>query len=167
MCSCREALPRKSCTSTSLEAHLLSDCQAILRNEGVIHNISMSHSGGERPKADVFSRMPAVALPNAATACFGLTSQPVRLSQIRQERRPGSNYASLHQCTFELRNAEDMYGSTTSPTSTPQPCQSKKSPPPSSNACNYTTRQAHGVLRLMREAGFLQASPSAISTAIT
>ncbi|WP_411375088.1 pyruvate, water dikinase regulatory protein [Arthrobacter sp. MPF02] len=41
--------------------------------------------------------------------CFGLTSQPVRLSQIRQERRPGSNYASLTQCTYELRNAEDMY----------------------------------------------------------
>lgn len=41
--------------------------------------------------------------------CFGLTSLPVRLSQIRQERRPGSNYASLTQCSFELRNAEDMY----------------------------------------------------------
>lgn len=41
--------------------------------------------------------------------CFGLTSLPVRLSQIRQERRPGSDYASLGQCTFELRNAEDMY----------------------------------------------------------
>jgi regulator of PEP synthase PpsR (kinase-PPPase family) len=41
--------------------------------------------------------------------CFGLTSQPVRLSQIRQERRPNSNYASLTQCTYELRNAEEMY----------------------------------------------------------
>jgi regulator of PEP synthase PpsR (kinase-PPPase family) len=41
--------------------------------------------------------------------CFGLTSQPVRLSQIRQERRPNSGYASLAQCTYELRNAEDMY----------------------------------------------------------
>jgi [pyruvate, water dikinase]-phosphate phosphotransferase / [pyruvate, water dikinase] kinase len=44
-----------------------------------------------------------------ADKCFGLTSLPVRLSQIRQERRPGSDYASLGQCTFELRNAEDMY----------------------------------------------------------
>ncbi len=55
----------------------------------------------------------SMALPKPllpfASKCFGLTSQPVRLSQIRQERRPGSNYASLHQCTFELRNAEDMY----------------------------------------------------------
>ncbi|MFC7850742.1 pyruvate, water dikinase regulatory protein [Arthrobacter sp. NPDC057388] len=44
-----------------------------------------------------------------ASKCFGLTSQPVRLSQIRQERRPNSGYASLAQCTYELRNAEDMY----------------------------------------------------------
>ena len=44
-----------------------------------------------------------------AHKCFGLTSLPVRLSQIRQERRPGSSYASLPQCTYELRNAEDMY----------------------------------------------------------
>lgn len=41
--------------------------------------------------------------------CFGLTSLPVRLSQIRQERRPDSTYASLAQCSWELRNAEDMY----------------------------------------------------------
>ncbi|TLM75347.1 pyruvate, water dikinase regulatory protein [Pseudarthrobacter sp. NamB4] len=52
--------------------------------------------------------LPKPLLP-FANKCFGLTSQPVRLSQIRQERRPGSTYASLNQCTFELRNAEDMY----------------------------------------------------------
>jgi len=52
--------------------------------------------------------LPKPLLP-FADKCFGLTSQPVRLSQIRQERRPGSNYASLNQCAFELRNAEDMY----------------------------------------------------------
>ena len=52
--------------------------------------------------------LPKPLLP-FADKCFGLTSQPVRLSQIRQERRPGSNYASLPQCTFEIRNAEDMY----------------------------------------------------------
>ncbi len=48
-------------------------------------------------------------LRSFANKCFGLTSRPARLSQIRQERRPGSSYASLNQCTFELRNAEDMY----------------------------------------------------------
>ncbi|TLM88192.1 pyruvate, water dikinase regulatory protein [Pseudarthrobacter sp. NamE5] len=52
--------------------------------------------------------LPQPLLP-FANKCFGLTSQPVRLSQIRQERRPGSAYASLNQCSFELRNAEDMY----------------------------------------------------------
>jgi regulator of PEP synthase PpsR (kinase-PPPase family) len=52
--------------------------------------------------------LPKPLLP-FAKKCFGLTSLPVRLSQIRQERRPGSNYASLNQCSFELRNAEDMY----------------------------------------------------------
>jgi [pyruvate, water dikinase]-phosphate phosphotransferase / [pyruvate, water dikinase] kinase len=41
--------------------------------------------------------------------CFGLLSTPGRLSQVREERRPGSRYASLHQCTYELRRAEEMY----------------------------------------------------------
>lgn len=43
------------------------------------------------------------------TKCFGLTSNPMRLSQVRTERRPGSNYASLRQCGIELRSAERMY----------------------------------------------------------
>ncbi|GGG72343.1 putative phosphoenolpyruvate synthase regulatory protein [Kocuria dechangensis] len=47
--------------------------------------------------------------------CFGLTSQPLRLSQVRQERRPGTVYASLSQCTWELRNAEEMYALNTIP----------------------------------------------------
>jgi len=41
--------------------------------------------------------------------CFGLTFLPMRLSQIRQERRPDSSYASLSQCSWELRNAEELY----------------------------------------------------------
>lgn len=40
---------------------------------------------------------------------FGLTSDPERLSQVRSERRPGSQYASLAQCAFELRQAEALY----------------------------------------------------------
>lgn len=43
--------------------------------------------------------------------CFGLTSNPLRLSQIRTERRRGSPYASLRQCGFELRSAERLYES--------------------------------------------------------
>ncbi|MFT4234221.1 MAG: pyruvate, water dikinase regulatory protein [Microbacterium sp.] len=41
--------------------------------------------------------------------CFGLTTTPLRLSQVRHERRPNSVYASLEQCTLELRRAEDLY----------------------------------------------------------
>lgn len=41
--------------------------------------------------------------------CFGLTTTPLRLSQVRHERRPSSRYSSLEQCTIELRRAEDLY----------------------------------------------------------
>ncbi|GAA1945735.1 pyruvate, water dikinase regulatory protein [Microbacterium deminutum] len=41
--------------------------------------------------------------------CFGLTTNPLRLSQVRHERRPSSRYASLEQCTYELRRAEELY----------------------------------------------------------
>lgn len=39
---------------------------------------------------------------------FGLTIQPERLAQIREERRPGSNYASLANCRREIAEAEKM-----------------------------------------------------------
>lgn len=44
-----------------------------------------------------------------ADKCFGLLSTAARLSQVRGERRPGSTYASLAQCSYELRRAESMY----------------------------------------------------------
>ncbi|MDE2400962.1 MAG: kinase/pyrophosphorylase [Burkholderiales bacterium] len=40
--------------------------------------------------------------------CFGLTIDPVRLSQIRNERRPGSKYANLENCRLEVAQAESM-----------------------------------------------------------
>jgi regulator of PEP synthase PpsR (kinase-PPPase family) len=40
--------------------------------------------------------------------CFGLTIDPVRLSQIRNERRPGSKYAALENCRLEVAQAESM-----------------------------------------------------------
>lgn len=40
---------------------------------------------------------------------FGLTTTPLRLSQVRHERRPNSRYASLEQCTLEIRRAEELY----------------------------------------------------------
>ncbi|GAA3610767.1 pyruvate, water dikinase regulatory protein [Microlunatus ginsengisoli] len=43
--------------------------------------------------------------------CFGITTNPARLSQVRQERRPNSRYASLEQCAYELRRAEALFRS--------------------------------------------------------
>lgn len=40
--------------------------------------------------------------------CFGLTIDPQRLSQIRNERRPNSKYASLQNCRTEVSAAESM-----------------------------------------------------------
>ena len=39
---------------------------------------------------------------------FGLTIDPQRLSQIRNERRPNSTYASLPNCNHEIHEAEAM-----------------------------------------------------------
>ncbi len=39
---------------------------------------------------------------------FGLTIQPERLREIREERRPGSSYASLDNCRYEVREAENL-----------------------------------------------------------
>ena len=42
------------------------------------------------------------------TKCFGLTIDPERLTQIRNERRPQSKYAALDNCRYEVREAEAM-----------------------------------------------------------
>jgi regulator of PEP synthase PpsR (kinase-PPPase family) len=39
---------------------------------------------------------------------FGLTILPDRLHQIRNERRPGSQYAALSNCVVEVRDAEAL-----------------------------------------------------------
>ena len=39
---------------------------------------------------------------------FGLTIQPERLANIREERRAGSKYASLANCRYEVAEAEKM-----------------------------------------------------------
>jgi [pyruvate, water dikinase]-phosphate phosphotransferase / [pyruvate, water dikinase] kinase len=41
--------------------------------------------------------------------CVGLTTTFERLSRVRNERRPGSRYASVEQCRWELRRASDIY----------------------------------------------------------
>jgi regulator of PEP synthase PpsR (kinase-PPPase family) len=58
---------------------------------------------------DLDSRqLPAVVAPYR-DKLFGLTIEPERLHQIREERRPGSRYASIAQCTYELRAAEQLF----------------------------------------------------------
>ncbi len=52
-------------------------------------------------------RLPS-ALGPYKRKCFGLTIDPVRLAQIRNERRPGSLYASLENCRYEVHEAESM-----------------------------------------------------------
>lgn len=39
---------------------------------------------------------------------FGLSIEPDRLSQVRNERRPNSQYATLEQCRYEVAEAERM-----------------------------------------------------------
>ena len=39
---------------------------------------------------------------------FGLTIAPERLSEVRNERRPNSRYASLENCRYEVAEAESM-----------------------------------------------------------
>ena len=39
---------------------------------------------------------------------YGLTIRPERLQQIRTERKPGSKYATLANCEFEVREAEAL-----------------------------------------------------------
>ncbi|WP_395701831.1 pyruvate, water dikinase regulatory protein [Aquabacterium sp.] len=48
------------------------------------------------------------ALATHLGKCFGLTIDPERLAQIRNERRPDSKYAALENCRYEVREAEAM-----------------------------------------------------------
>ena len=52
-------------------------------------------------------KLPSARLPHRPK-CFGLSINPQRLSQIRNERRPGSKYASLENCRYEVLEAELM-----------------------------------------------------------
>lgn len=40
--------------------------------------------------------------------CFGLTINPERLQKIREERRPGSKYATIENCRYEIKAAEAL-----------------------------------------------------------
>src|SRR5690606_12733105 len=47
---------------------------------------------------------------------FGLTIDPLRLHQIRQERRPNSRYANLENCKHEVTAAEALFRAERIPT---------------------------------------------------
>ena len=52
-------------------------------------------------------RLPTPVVRHKAK-CFGLTIDPERLRQIRNERRPNSRYADLENCRYEVSAAEAM-----------------------------------------------------------
>jgi [pyruvate, water dikinase]-phosphate phosphotransferase / [pyruvate, water dikinase] kinase len=52
-------------------------------------------------------RLPASIQPYR-DRLFGLTINPERLREIREERRPGSRYATIENCRYEVREAEAL-----------------------------------------------------------
>lgn len=52
-------------------------------------------------------KLPPELLPHKAKI-FGLSIAPDRLSEVRNERRPGSKYAALENCRYEVNEAERM-----------------------------------------------------------
>ena len=52
---------------------------------------------------------PTGLVENHEQKLYGLRIAPSRLQQIRQERRPGSRYASTAQVQFETRAAESLF----------------------------------------------------------
>jgi regulator of PEP synthase PpsR (kinase-PPPase family) len=52
-------------------------------------------------------RLPGSVVP-FRERLFGLTIQPERLREIREERRPRSHYAQLDNCRLEVREAENL-----------------------------------------------------------
>ena len=52
-------------------------------------------------------KLPGSLLPHR-DRLFGLTIDPERLQKIREERRPGSKYAALDNCRYEVRECEHL-----------------------------------------------------------
>lgn len=64
-------------------------------------NYPLTEEDLEQPRLPEFLRQHKKKL-------FGLTIDPDRLSKIRELRRPGSRYASLKQCRYEVEAAEAL-----------------------------------------------------------
>ena len=54
------------------------------------------------------NKLPDALLKNR-NKLIGLTIDPGRLNRIREERRPGSPYASLARCQSEVRQAQQFF----------------------------------------------------------
>jgi regulator of PEP synthase PpsR (kinase-PPPase family) len=59
------------------------------------------------PDDFVERKLPASIVP-FRDRLFGLTINPERLQQIREERRPGSKYATRDNCRYEVHEAEQL-----------------------------------------------------------
>jgi len=57
------------------------------------------------PEDFAAKKLPSTVAPHRHKL-FGLTIRPDRLQRIRNERRPGSKYASLDNCEYEVREAD-------------------------------------------------------------
>lgn len=64
---------------------------------------------------DMESEELPTVIKNYRHKLFGLTTDPNRLAHIREERRPNSRYASLEQCRYEVKVAEEMFENFTVP----------------------------------------------------
>jgi len=53
------------------------------------------------------SELPARLDPHR-NKIYGLTIDPIRLTQVREARRPGSRYATVEQCRWEVATAEKL-----------------------------------------------------------
>lgn len=57
---------------------------------------------------DLEQGMLPASLETQVDKLYGLSIDPARIQQIRQERRPDSRYASLAQCRYEIQQAEKL-----------------------------------------------------------
>lgn len=58
---------------------------------------------------DLTSNNLPTALVDHKRKLFGLTIRPARLSEIRNQRKPNSQYANLRTCVDEIKQAETLY----------------------------------------------------------
>ena len=93
---------------------------------------------------DDFERgtLPPPSRPTAPSL-FGLSIQPERLAEVRNERRPNSRYAQLEQCRYEVAEAERMMRREGISWCRPPPSPSRKSRPRCCRKWAWTGPERH------------------------